>query len=132
MAADPAHVKCKQHLVLIQQRPLFSYPIFSKGTATMYFAEISETFENHCIDHAIPFCLHWYSQMFLGGGTETLESPLWSLKHHSMHLFSVCSAPVRKPNLEENRVSLTARENIRKSLITLLSLCKYCNYLHLC
>lgn len=31
----------------------------------MYCAGISETFENHFVDYVMPFCLHWYSQMFL-------------------------------------------------------------------
>lgn len=107
--------------------PPFSYPIFSKGTAAMYYAGISETFENHYVD---PFSLHWYSQMFFGEDTEFLDSPLWSLKY--MHLPESAVPQYWKPNLEENRMSITARENMHKSLITLLSLCKYCNYLHLC
>lgn len=39
----------------------------------MYYAGISETFENHCVDH---FRLHWYSQTFFGGDTKLLDSPL--------------------------------------------------------
>lgn len=37
---------------------LFSHPVFGKGTAAMYCAGISKTFEHHCADHAMPFCLH--------------------------------------------------------------------------
>lgn len=67
----------------------------------------------------MPFCLQWYSQMLLGGDSEPLSSPLWSLKYHSMHLPESAVSQYWKPNLEENRVSLTARENIHKLLITL-------------